>query len=173
MSAYVGVQRTKGAAVHPSVARGLEKLGADIAHARRSRRLTSEELAERMGVSRGTVRRLEGGDPGVALNTLAMALVSLGMLDRLVDLVDQATDDIGLMTARENVGKRVVRVRKKTIASGFRGSASPVGASRPPSEPKSSGLKSSGLNSSGPKLSGPDSPGLKSSGRGASEPEGW
>lgn len=110
--------RTKSGIVHPSVVRSMAKLGADIALARRSRKISSEELAERMGVSRGTLRRLEHGDPGIALNTLAMALSALGMLDRLTDMVDQSTDDIGLMTARETLGKRVGRARlPKSVAS--------------------------------------------------------
>lgn len=104
--------RTKSGMVHPSVSRSMKKLGTDIALARRAREITSEELAERMGVNRGTLRRLEHGHPGTTLNTLAMALSALGMLDRLTDLVDQATDDIGLMTARDNLGKRVSRPRQ-------------------------------------------------------------
>lgn len=99
--------RTKGGVVHSAVARGLRKLGADIAVARRLRRISTQDFAERMGVSRGTLRRLEQGDPGVSLNTLAMALVALGTPERLADLMDQASDDIGLMTARERLPERI------------------------------------------------------------------
>jgi transcriptional regulator with XRE-family HTH domain len=102
-----------------------------MALARRGRRISSEDLAERMGVSRGTLRRLEQGDPGIALNTLAMALSALGMLDRLTDLIAQSTDDIGLMIARENLGKRVGRARlsNKVVSS-------PSGDDRDSSEPE-------------------------------------
>jgi transcriptional regulator with XRE-family HTH domain len=101
------VPRTKGGVVHSNVARILRKLGADIAIARRVRQISTTDMAERMGVSRGTLRRLEKGDPGVSLNTLAMALSALGTSDRLTDLMDQAVDDIGLMTTRSALPKRI------------------------------------------------------------------
>src|SRR5690606_9466839 len=82
-------------------------LGADIAVARRLRRISTMDMAERMGVTRGTLRRLENGDPGVSLNTLAMALAALGTSQRLTDLMDQASDDIGLMTARAALPARI------------------------------------------------------------------
>lgn len=102
---------TKGSVVHPVVQHGLSKLGNDIAHARRARKLSTLDMADRMGVDRGTLRRLEKGDPGVSLNTLAMALHALGLLDRIVNLVDRATDDIGLTAAHGAVPKRIARSR--------------------------------------------------------------
>jgi hypothetical protein len=54
----------------------------------------------------------EKGDPGVSLNTLAMALHALGFLDRLESLVDRATDDVGVLGAADAVPKRVVRSRR-------------------------------------------------------------
>ncbi|WP_321336183.1 helix-turn-helix transcriptional regulator [uncultured Cohaesibacter sp.] len=107
---------TKGSAVHPIIQHGLSKLGKDIALARRARRLSTLDMADRMGVDRGTLRRLEKGDPGVSLNTLAMALHALGMLDRLIDLADCASDDIGLMAAHGAVPKRIVRSRPEKEA---------------------------------------------------------
>ncbi|WP_319412637.1 helix-turn-helix transcriptional regulator [uncultured Cohaesibacter sp.] len=107
---------TKGSAVHPIIQHGLSKLGKDIALARRARRLSTLDMADRMGVDRGTLRRLEKGDPGVSLNTLAMALHALGMLDRLVDLADRASDDVGLMAAHGAVPKRIVRSRPEKEA---------------------------------------------------------
>ena len=109
---------TKGSVVHPVVQHGLSKLGSDIAHARRARKLSTLDMADRMGVDRGTLRRLENGDSGVSLNTLAMALHALGMLDRIADLADRATDDIGLTAAYSAVPKRISKSRPgKGIAS--------------------------------------------------------
>jgi transcriptional regulator with XRE-family HTH domain len=79
--------RTKGSAVHPSVERGIAKLGDDLSFARRARQISTTDMAARMGISRSTLHRLEAGDPGVSLNTLAMALSVLGLFDRLIDLV--------------------------------------------------------------------------------------
>jgi len=108
--------RTKGGVVHSSVARSLRKLGADIAVARRVRRISTTDLAERMGVTRGTLRRLENGDPGVSLNTLAMAMAALGTSGRLTDLMDQASDDIGLMTTRAALPERIASRRPAKTA---------------------------------------------------------
>ncbi len=103
------VARTKGGVVHPSTTRGIARLGRDISRARRARRISTTEMAARMGVGRSTLHRLEQGDPGVSLNTLAMALSVLGLFDRLADLADPADDDIGLMMAQKALPKNVRR----------------------------------------------------------------
>ena len=81
--------RTKGSAVHPLIARGIARLGQDISRARRARGISTTDMAARMGVGRSTLHRLEQGDPGVSLNTLAMALSVLGLFDRLAELVEK------------------------------------------------------------------------------------
>lgn len=111
-----GVPTTKGSTVYPQVARAIEKLGRDIALARRLRQIPAEEFARRMGVSRVTLHNLEKGSPGVSLNTLCMALHVLGRLDMLARLADQATDDVGLMMARQ-AAPRTVR-RRRALAPG-------------------------------------------------------
>ena len=74
-------------------------------------------MADRMGVDRGTLRRLEQGDPGVSLNTVAMALSALNMLERLRDLVDPSTDDIGLLASRRKLPLRISKTRRKSSPS--------------------------------------------------------
>lgn len=101
------IQKTKGGPVYPSVGRALQKLGADISLARRSRGMSTEDFSTRMGVSRATLQRLEAGDAGCSLNTFASALSLLGKLNELRDLVDQGQDNIGLMLARQKVPKRI------------------------------------------------------------------
>lgn len=54
-------------------------LGLEIARGRRLRRWTAEDLAERCGVSRLTLRRIERGDPTVALGTVFEAAVLTGV----------------------------------------------------------------------------------------------
>jgi len=107
MKRQTEMTRTKGGVVHPPVMRAIAKLGADISVARRARRISAQNLADRMGVSRGTIHRLEKGEAGVSINTLGMALASLGMLGRLAGLVDQASDDVGLMISRGKLPGRV------------------------------------------------------------------
>jgi transcriptional regulator with XRE-family HTH domain len=103
--------KTKGAVVHPMTQRALLKLGKDIALARRSRRIAAADFAERAGISRATLYRLEKGDAGASLNTLAMALHVLGRLDHLTNLLDVSSDDVGLMMMRGDVPKRVARAK--------------------------------------------------------------
>ena len=129
-SRHTGVSRTKGSAVHPSVDRGLSKLGVDLASARRARRIPTTDMAARMGVSRSTLHRLEKGDPGVSLNTLAMALSVLGLFDRLADLADPASDDLGLALSRKNLPRRVVTRRPKRSSPGGMPGSEPRGSGR-------------------------------------------
>lgn len=95
------------------VRRSLVKLGRDIALARRKRNLTILMMAERVGVARTTYMRVEKGDPTVAMATYAMALFVLGASDRLGDLVDPGSDDVGLLLDEERIPRRV-RASKKS-----------------------------------------------------------
>lgn len=74
----------------PSVVRQLKELGERLRLARLRRQLTTELFAERMGISRETLRRLELGDPTIAMGTYMRALRVLG-LDSDIDAV--ARDD--------------------------------------------------------------------------------
>lgn len=96
----------------PSVQRVLVKLGQDIQIARKKRRVTVEDFAERLGVAKGTVIRLERGEAGVSIGTLAMAMLALGELNRLGELIDLASDDTGLLLDLDNLPKRISRPRR-------------------------------------------------------------
>ena len=97
------------------VNRAIKKLGADLSLARRRRHLTQTMLAERLGTSVMTVRRMEAGHPGTALQYLARALQVFGELEKLNVLLDSAQDTVGLMLMDERVP---VRVRKPTPGQG-------------------------------------------------------
>lgn len=93
------------------VGRAILKLGNDLSLARRRRHITQESLAERIGASLSTVRRMEKGDMRVPLHFIARALHIFGELQRLESLLDTAQDDIGLMLMDDSVPLRV-RQRK-------------------------------------------------------------
>jgi transcriptional regulator with XRE-family HTH domain len=57
----------------------VEVLGAQIAQARRQRRWTAEELAQRLGVSVRTVFNVEHGSPTVAMGIAFEAATLLGV----------------------------------------------------------------------------------------------
>jgi len=106
---------TRKAAVLPlplPVSRNIAKLGADINLARRRRRISQQSLAERIGASLTTVKRMEAGDPRIPLHFLARTLHVFGEIERLGDLLDTAQDPIGLGLMDEQLPQRI-RSRRK------------------------------------------------------------
>ena len=97
------------------VARAIRKLGGDISLARRRRHISQASLAERMGASVSTVRRMEKGDVRVPIHFFARALHVFGEIKALEQLLDTPNDDIGLTLMDEQLPKRV---RSKTGTSG-------------------------------------------------------
>ncbi|WP_258180651.1 helix-turn-helix domain-containing protein [Burkholderia multivorans] len=77
----------------PGRLKQLESLGERLRLARLRRKLTATLFAERMGVSRETLRRLEHGDPTIAIGTYLRALRVLG-LEKDIDTVAR-DDEIG------------------------------------------------------------------------------
>ena len=95
------------------VARALAKLGRDISLARRRRRLSQASLADRSGIGVNTVRRLEKGEPSGSIEHLARILYVLGELERLENLLDTGTDEVGLLMMDERLPQRVRARRSK------------------------------------------------------------
>ncbi|MBU4527396.1 MAG: helix-turn-helix domain-containing protein [Desulfomicrobium sp.] len=91
--------------------RALQALGANIKTARLKRRISVQGFAERVGVSESTISRLEKGDDGVSIGTLAMACLVLGEIGRISDFLDPGSDDTGLLLDREALPKRIDRKR--------------------------------------------------------------
>ena len=94
------------------VMKALRKLGQDINDARRRRRITIELMAERAGLSRSTIGKIENGDPTASMGGYAAVLFVLGMQERLSDLVDSMHDHIGRRLEDENLPQRI-RIPKK------------------------------------------------------------
>lgn len=95
------------------VVRALRKLGGDLRDARRRRRIPTEIMAARVGVSRTTLSRLEKGDSKVAAGTYASALFVLGLIDRLSELADVRHDTVGLDLADEDLPQRIRKSRRR------------------------------------------------------------
>ena len=89
------------------VERALLKLGSDLSLARRRRHISQASLAERMGASLSTVRRMEKGDVRVPIHFFARALHVFGELQALEHLLDTPKDEIGLALMDEQLPKRV------------------------------------------------------------------
>lgn len=99
------------------VAHALRQLGANVSLARRRRRWSQATLAERIGVSLATVKRMEEGYPGTALQHFARTLHVFGELPKLQTILDSANDSLGLALADEALPKRV-RAPKRSSESG-------------------------------------------------------
>jgi len=94
----------------PKVEARLKILGENLRLARLRRRISSLQLAQRAGISRPTLSKLEKGDPGVSLAAFANVMFCLG-LDS--DLEAVALDDaLGrrLMDADLSLRKRAPKM---------------------------------------------------------------
>lgn len=92
----------------PIALQAVQLLGNRVRLARRERRWTVAELAERVGVSPVTLRKVEKGDPTVALGTAfeAAALVGVTLFD---DNVARRALEAGHVAARLAVLPATVR----------------------------------------------------------------
>ena len=66
--------RSKKPILLPTAKRIMKTLGVNIKLARRRRRLSTEQVAERANISRSTLWLVEKGDPGVAMGTYLQVL---------------------------------------------------------------------------------------------------
>ncbi len=98
--------------VFPSVLKQLAALGERLRLARARRGLQTELFAERVGVSRETLRRMEKGDSTIAIGTYLRALRVLG-LDKDIDQL-AADDELG----RKLQDLALTGARKRDVASG-------------------------------------------------------
>lgn len=73
----------------------VKMLGEHIRLARKRRGMTMQDMAERMFITRKTLKRLESGDPGCSLGVLASALLVLGLENNLELIADPVKDDVG------------------------------------------------------------------------------
>ena len=89
------------------VQHALRKLGKDIQIARRRRRIPTQLVAERAGISRPTLLKVEQGHPGVSMGTYASVLFALGLLERFENLADASQDLVGMALEEEQLPKRI------------------------------------------------------------------
>ena len=81
----------RGVTISPKTAEILEQMGEQIKLARLRRRLSTELVAERAGISRATLWNVEKGSPSVAIGIYAAVLHALGNMDN--DFLLVAKDD--------------------------------------------------------------------------------
>lgn len=91
-----------------AVSRSMRKLGEDLNTWRKLRRLTVDQVADRAGVGRTTVLRLEAGG-GSTLENLLRVARALGVMEGLAEAVDPYNTDVGRLRADEALPERVRR----------------------------------------------------------------
>lgn len=98
-------------ALLPKHDRLLHELGENFRLARLRRNLSSEQVAERAGIARNTLIKIENGDEGVAIGYYLRVLIVLGLEE---DLRAVAKDDIlgrKLQDSGLTISKRVRKTR--------------------------------------------------------------
>jgi transcriptional regulator with XRE-family HTH domain len=103
----------------PSIEKQMRALGLRLKVARLRRKISTILFAERMGVSRDTLNRLEKGDATIALGTYMRALRALG-LDKDMDIVAQ-DDNLGRALQDQNL--LVKNSRSRQLQAGGVGAA--------------------------------------------------
>lgn len=79
--------------------RQLEEFGEHMRGWRMVLGLTAQQVAERAGIARATLRKIETGDPGVGFGSVAQVLRALGVLDQVIEAADPLASDIGRLRA--------------------------------------------------------------------------
>ncbi len=82
--------------VFPQEQRLLSELGERLRLARKRRKLSNAVVAQRAGVSRTTVYKVEAGDPGATLGAYIRVLAVLGL-----------EGDLNLLAADDRIGRKL------------------------------------------------------------------
>ena len=106
------MNRTKYALL-PRLTKILEELGEGIKLARLRRKLSTEQIAERAGISRSTLWQIEKGSPNVSMGYYAQVLFVLGLEKNLSCMVADDTLGRKLQDAEILVKKRAPKKIKK------------------------------------------------------------
>lgn len=70
-----------------------------------------EQAAKMAGITRDTWARLERGDAGVSLGTMARAMGALGLLSLVAQLAEPGRDRVGQQILRERLPTRIRKRR--------------------------------------------------------------
>lgn len=103
--------RTKKRTYARYTSEGLALLGKMIRHGRKQRRMTQHELAERLGIARSTLQRVESGDPKIEIGIMfeAAALVGVKLFD---------SNEKGITALSERMDDRIAVLPKHVYKTG-------------------------------------------------------
>lgn len=92
-----------------NVRRRLEEIGGSVRRWRLMQSLKAEELAERSGISRSTLQKIERGDSGVSIGAVMSVMQALGQIDHVAGSFDPLSTDVGRLRSTETLPERVRR----------------------------------------------------------------
>lgn len=87
----------------------LEHVGNYLANWRKLLGLKLEDVAQRAGITRQTVARIESGDPGVRFEHVLRVCRAVGVLDAVTTSFDPLETEIGKIRAETFLRERVRR----------------------------------------------------------------
>lgn len=92
-------------------------LGLQIAQARRERQMSTAALAERAGIARATLLKIEQGDPSVRIGSAFEVATLVGVQlfgteEEVVREIDRGTDRLALLPARVHDHRTKSRERR-------------------------------------------------------------
>ncbi|WP_319803274.1 helix-turn-helix transcriptional regulator [Brevibacterium sp. CFH 10365] len=91
------------------VDRRLAEIGASIRRWRLMQSLKAVEVAERAGISRSTLQKVERGDAGVSIGAVMSVMQALGQLEHVSASFDPLSTDVGRLRSTEALPGRVRR----------------------------------------------------------------
>lgn len=89
-----------------SVRSGMKRLGEALRKARLRRRLKIVTVADRAGISRETLAKIQRGDPGVSMGSYAAVIFALGLGTDWMGLADISADTVGQALDEERIPSR-------------------------------------------------------------------
>jgi transcriptional regulator with XRE-family HTH domain len=89
------------------VRRAERQIAEHIVAWRKLRGLTQAQLADRSGVARGTLQRIEAAEKGVSVESMLRVLRGLGLLENLPRALDPLASDVGRIRSDQRLPRRV------------------------------------------------------------------
>src|ERR1700691_1150224 len=104
--------KEKAESILPALARILGGFGDKLKAARLRRRYSADMVAQRAGIARATLHRIESGDPGVSLGNFARVMQVLRLEEDLKRLA--VDDELGRKLQDAELGSRARGPRRKS-----------------------------------------------------------
>ena len=129
----------KSLKLYPSSSRQLQALGARLRAARLRRRLSAETVCARANIARGTLVKIEHGDPSVAMGNYVQVLRVLGLEQDLAplaadDVVGRRLQDAKLPQRKRAPKRKAANKAPQPSVSSFEPNRAPATSEHPPED---------------------------------------